>query len=167
MRGPPVTISNPRDLVVQLLGEVLYVERRLADDVLPSVASAVEDEGLRAALESHREQTKQHVERVETVFRQLDVAPTSNRSAPFESAVSEHDELAASIVEPRLADIFHTQAALHVEHWEQAAYRTLLPLLPNDAAALLEKTCREEGQAAKLLAAWIDQAAGSARLRDA
>lgn len=162
-----MTISNPRDLVVQVLGELLYVERRLADDVLPSLANEVGDANLRVALETHYEQTKHHVDRIETVFQRLEVIPTSNRSGPFESAVAEHDELARSIVEPRLADLFHAHAALHVEHWEQAAYRTLSPLLPNEAAGLLKKSYREEDEAAKLLVGWIDQAAGSLRLRDA
>lgn len=162
-----MTISNPRDLVVQLLGELLYIERRLADGVIQSLAAEVRDAELRGLLEMHREQTKEHVERIETVFRRLEVAPTSNRSAPFESAVSEHSELAPSIVEPRLADAFHARTALRVEHGEEAAYRVLLPLLPKEAAKFLEPSFREEGEAAKLLVAWIDQAADSVRLRDA
>ncbi len=162
-----MSISNPRDLVVQLLGELLYVERRLTDDVLESLAADVGDEKLREALEAHRIHTKEHVTRIETVFRRLEVAPTSNRSAPFESAVSAHDELALSIVEPQLTDLFHAQAALHVEHWEAAAYRTLIPLLRPEEADVLKPSFRDEGDAAKQLVAWIDHAAESARLRDA
>jgi ferritin-like metal-binding protein YciE len=167
MRGAALSISNPRDLVVQFLGELLYVERRLADEVIQALADRVQDEELRGVLEVHRGQTKEHVERVETVFRRIEVAPTSNRSAAFESAVSEHDEVAESIVQPRLADLFHAKAALHVEHWEAAAYRSLLPLLPRAEAQILRRSFREEGDATKLLVAWIDQAAESARLRDA
>lgn len=154
-----MSISNPRDLVVQLLGELLYVERRLADAVIDELARAVRDEELRAALEAHREETKQHVERIETAFRKLEVAPTSNLSRAFEAAVAQHDELAATIVEPRLADLFHAQAALHTEHWEMAAYRTVLPLVTDEVADVLRPSFDEEGEAAKTLMKAIDRLA--------
>jgi ferritin-like metal-binding protein YciE len=154
-----VSVSNPRDLVVQLLGELLYVERRLADEVILALAGQVRDDDLRSALERHRDETKEHPERLEIVFRRLEVAPTSNLSRPFESAVSQHDELAPSIVDPRLADIFHAQAALHTEHWELAAYRTLLPLLRKQDADVLRPSFDEEGATAKTLLAAIDRLA--------
>jgi ferritin-like metal-binding protein YciE len=154
-----VSVSNPRDLCVQLLGELLYVERRLADAVIGELAAAVRDHELQSALEEHRQQTVQHVERIEAVFHRLEVAPTSNRSAPFESAVSQHDELAPSIVEPTLADLFHAQAALQTEHWEMSAYRTLVALLPRELGSLLRPSFAEEGDAAKNLVAAIDRLA--------
>lgn len=154
-----MSVSNPRDLNVQLLGELLYVERRLADEVIRDLAAAVHDHELRSVLEEHREQTVQHVERIETAFRRLEVAPTSNRSAPFEGAVSQHDELAASIADRQLADLFHAQAALHTEHWEMSAYRTLLALLPRELGSLLRPSFDEEGDAAKNLVAAIDRIA--------
>lgn len=153
-------ISNPRDLAVQLLGELLFVERRLADRVIAEVAGAVRDEELTALLHEHREETRQHVERVETAFRRIEVAPSSNLSRSFESAVAEHEALAPSIADPRLADIFHAQAALQVEHRELAAYRVLLPLLPSDAAELLRPSYAEEGEAAKRLVQIADRLAG-------
>jgi ferritin-like metal-binding protein YciE len=160
---PATTVSNPRDLVVQLMGELLFVERRLADEVIGALANAVRDEGLKEALEEHREHTKQHVERLETAFRKLEVAPTSNLSRPFDSAVAQHDDVAPAIVNPRLADLFHAQAALHVEHWEMAAYRTLMPLVAGDVRDLLHPSFDEEGNAAKLLVRAIDRLADDAR----
>jgi ferritin-like metal-binding protein YciE len=148
---PSTTVSNPRDLVVQLLGELLYVERRLADDVLRKLAREARDDGLRAALEEHHAQTRGHAERVETAFRRLSVAPTSNLSRPFESAVAQHGQLSPSIVEPRLADLFHAQAALHTEHWEIAAYETVLRLAPQAVRELLEPSRDDELGAAKNL----------------
>lgn len=156
-----MTISNLRDLVVQQLGELVYVERRLADEVVGTLAAAVRDDELRSALEQHREETRQHVERLETAFRRLEVATTSNRNEQFESAVAQHDALAGSIVDSRLADLFHAQAALQVEHWEMAAYRSLLPLVSQELAELLRPTLDEEGRAAKTLVAAIDRLAAA------
>ncbi len=154
-----MTISNPRDLVVQQLGELLYVERRLSDQVIGALRDAIRDEELRAVLEQHREETRGHVERLETAFRRIEVAPTSNRSAVFEAAVAEHDELAKSIVDPWLADLFHARAALQVEQWEMAAYRSLGPLLSGELVELLRASYDEEGDAAERIVAAIDRLA--------
>ena len=125
---PATQVSNPRDLLVLLLGELLFVERRLADSVLEQIAFAVSDGDLRTVLEEHRVQTKRHAERIENVFRTIGVAPTSNLSRPFESAVAQHDELQTAVNDSTLADVFHAQAALHTEHWEIAAYTTVITL---------------------------------------
>ncbi|HVU79295.1 MAG TPA: DUF892 family protein [Gaiellaceae bacterium] len=156
---PATTVSNPRDLVVQLLGELSYAERRLHDAILPSIVGAVQDEELREALRAHQEETRAHVERIEEAFRRVGVASTSNLSRTIDAAADQHDELASAIVEPRLADLFHAQAALHGEHWEMAAYRTLLPLVQEDVAELLAPSYEEEGDAAKALVRAIDRLA--------
>ncbi len=144
-------ISNPRDLFVLLLGELLHVERRLAGGVIRDLADASHDEQLRSALRRHLEETVQHVERIESAFRRIEVAPTANLSRPFESAVAQHAELASSVLESRLADEFHAQAALHTEHWEIAAYETVLRLAPAAVTDLLEPSLDDERRAAARL----------------
>jgi ferritin-like metal-binding protein YciE len=144
-------VSNPRDLLVLLLGELLHVERRLAGGVIRELADAVRDDELRVTLSRHLEETVQHVDRLESAFRRIEVAPTANLSRPFESAVAQHGELAPNIIEPGLADDFHAQAALHTEHWEIAAYETVLRLAPPDVAELLEPTLEDERSAARRL----------------
>ncbi len=111
-----------------LLGEILYVERRLAGAVLQHLIDACSDTALAAALNEHLAETRLHVERVETAFRGISVAPTANLSASFESAVSQHDKLAGSILTATLSDAFHATTALRTEHWEIASYTSLLEL---------------------------------------
>lgn len=153
----PGKVSNPRDLLVLLLGEILFVERRLAGGVLQQLIDAVQDEELRDALRAHLEETRQHVDRVEIAFRKIEVAPTANLTQVFESAVAEHDAVAKSIVDQGLADVFHAQAALHTEHWELGAYRTVFALAPREVRDVLRPSYDEEGAAAKLLVAAIDR----------
>ena len=147
----PTTVSNPRDLVVQLLGEVLYVERRLAGGVLRDLISAVEDEQLADGLRQHLDQTMAHVERCENAFRALDVSATANQSRAFESAVAEHDELAQSFESKRLADVFHAQAALRTEHLEIALYTAVLSLGFDDALTPLRESLADEQEAREIL----------------
>jgi ferritin-like metal-binding protein YciE len=144
-------LSNPRDLVLLLLADLLFVERRLAGEVLAAVIREVRDDELKAALEQHREETEVHVTRLETAFRRLEAAPSASLSRAFESAVAQHEELAHAIVDPRLADVFHADAALHVEHYEIAGYRSLLRFAPPNVAEPLEDTLRDEELAAKTL----------------
>jgi ferritin-like metal-binding protein YciE len=150
-------ISNPRDLLVLLLGELLHVERRLAGGVIGDLADTAHDDELRATLRRHLEETVQHVERIESAFLRIEVAPTANLSRPFESAVAQHDELASNIVESRLADDFHAQAALHTEHWEIAAYETVLRLAPAAVTELLEPSLEDERRAASRLLEHLDR----------
>jgi ferritin-like metal-binding protein YciE len=144
-------VSNPRDLLVLLLGELLHVERRLAGVVIRDLAGAVADQGLRASLLAHLEETVQHVDRIESAFRRIEVAPTANLSRAFESSVAQHAELASTVLEPRLADGFHAQAALHTEHWEIAAYEAVLRLSPAAVTELLEPSLDDERRAASRL----------------
>jgi ferritin-like metal-binding protein YciE len=165
---PATKVSNPRDLLVQLLGQLLFVERRLADCVLEQIASNVQDDELRLLLHEHRDETKQHAERVETALRRLEVAPTSNLSQPFESAVAEHDELQTAVEEVRLADVLHAQAALHTEHWELASYTAVIALaeaIGSDAAEPLRETVSDEQRARDRLTDAIDRLARDAGRR--
>jgi ferritin-like metal-binding protein YciE len=151
----PTTVSNPRDLLVQILGELLYIERRLAGGVLRDLIDAVADEQLADGLRAHLEQTKAHVERCETAFRAIEVAPSANHSREFESAVAEHDELASSIISKGLADVFHAQAALRTEHLELALYTAILAFGDEngygDALAPLRESVADEHEAREIL----------------
>jgi ferritin-like metal-binding protein YciE len=155
-------MSNRRDLLVLLLGELLFVERRLAGEVLAKLGRAVEDAELQSLLLQHLDETRQHVERLEIAFRLLDVAPTANLSLSFEAAIKQHDERSSSFTDDRLADFFHAQAALQTEHWELAAYRSVLALAPDDLRDALRPSYDEDGEMAKLLVAAIDRLASAA-----
>jgi ferritin-like metal-binding protein YciE len=157
-----VKIAAPRGLVVQLLGELLYVERRLADDVLGSLAGSVSDDELKAALEAHRDETKEHAARLESAFTQLEIATTSNRVPQFEALVAHHDELAADVGVEALQDLVHAQSALETEHWEIARYVTLLALAPAQIGKQLRPSLGSEKQAASTLCKVVERLAQAA-----
>lgn len=146
----PAKVSNPRDLLLQLLGDLLYVERRLAGGVLRDLASDVSDEQLHNYLEHHLMETKEHVERCETAFRKLDASPTANAVDSFESALRQHEETASGIVDATLADAFHAQAALRTEHLELALYEAVLAL-GGDEVDELRRSQSEEDDARAML----------------
>ena len=144
----PLTVSNPRDLYLVALADILFVERMLSFEVLPELLRQVSDAELATALAEHREQTREHAERVERAFRLVGAEPSSGHSPPFVGLKDQHEELADGIRDERLADVFHAMAAAHTEHYEIAAYRALVVLAraldQGEAAELLERNLAEE-----------------------
>jgi ferritin-like metal-binding protein YciE len=144
-------LSSPRDLFLQLLAEMLWVERMLVFDVLPSLLKQVQSESLAAAVEEHLAQTRGHVTRVDEAFRALGAEPVSARSGPAAALAAEREETAGKIAEPRLADLFHAGAAMTTEHLEIAGYDVLLRLAPDGVVEPLEQNRREEAEALERL----------------
>jgi ferritin-like metal-binding protein YciE len=148
-------LSSPRDLFLQLLAEMLWVERMLVFEVLPNLQKQVQSESLAAAVEEHLAQTRGHVTRIEEAFRALGAEPVSARSAPAAALAAEHEEVAAKIAEPRLADLFHAGAAIHTEHLEIAGYDAVLELARvlghDDVVGALVHNREEEAQALERL----------------
>jgi ferritin-like metal-binding protein YciE len=136
--------------------------------VLPKLQGEIESEGLASAVAEHLEQTKEHVTRVEQVFRALDAEPTSNLSPPVEKLAQHHEELSESFADDRLADVFHAAAAAATEHHEIASYDALLTLggsvgLSDDARKLLERNRADEGEALERLETELQRLAGDLR----
>jgi len=128
----------------------------LAFEVLPNLRKQAKSEGLVRAIDEHLEQTKEHAKRLEPVLRAVGAEPSSNHSPPAEKLAEHHDELAGSIPNDRLADVFHAIAATATEHFEIACYDALLALadavaLEKDARDGLEQNRKEEEQALKTL----------------
>ena len=144
-------LSSPRDLFLQLLAEMLWVERMLVFEVLPNLQKQVQSESLAAAVQEHLAQTRGHVTRVEEAFRALGAEPASARSAPAAALAAEHEEVAGKIAEPRLADLFHAGAAITTEHFEIASYDVVLDLAPDAVRESLAQNRKEEAQALELL----------------
>jgi ferritin-like metal-binding protein YciE len=129
----------------------------------------VKDDELAAALREHRDETKEHAARVETVFRRIEVEPSSNLVRAFESAVEQHDEEQGNIKVDALADVFHAQTALHTEHWEIAQYTATIALADaagfSGAVAELRETLKEEEQARDRLQKLLDRLTNGACAR--
>lgn len=147
----PPTVSNPRDLFLVALSDILFVERILSFEVLPELLKQVRDPDLARALAEHLEQTKRHVSNVEAAFRAVQAEPSSAHSPPFVGLKDQHAQLAGSIKDPRLADALHAHAAAHTEHYEIASYRTLVALATelgaDDARHALKANLAEEESA--------------------
>ncbi len=148
------TITTPRDLFVHELGDVLYVEEKLEQEVLPQLIREVTDPDLRSGLEKHLEQTRSHVENVESVFEELGEQPISQECVGFEGLRSEHQKLAGEVTEV-LMDAVVTASAARTEHYEIAAYEGLVTqaraIGEKRAVDLLEQNLKDDKETARQL----------------
>lgn len=144
-------MSSPRDLFLQLLGQQLWLERMLVLDVLPKLAREAQTQSLSEAFLAHLEETKEHVRRLEDCFRAAGAETSSVFDPAAQRLFEQHDEVAGTIVEPLLRDVFHAAGAARVEHVELAAYGTLVALAKalelDDARVLLERNLGEDASA--------------------
>jgi ferritin-like metal-binding protein YciE len=147
-------ITSPRALFMHELGDVLYVEEKLEQEVLPQLIEEVTDPELRKGLEKHLEQTRSHVENVESVFEELGEQPTSEQCIGFEGLRSEHEKLATEVTQD-LMDAVATASAARTEHYEIAAYEGLVTkaraMGEKGAVDLLERNLKDDKETARQL----------------
>lgn len=147
-------ITNPRDLFLHELGDIMYVERALSTEVLPKLISEVEDEELRDALEQHLGQTKGHLRNVEQVFEALGETPHAEPCLGFEGLKAEHEKLIGES-SPDLVDSVDLGAAARTECYEIAAYEGLRRMAKamgeDEAVDLLDRNLEEEKEALRLV----------------
>jgi ferritin-like metal-binding protein YciE len=128
----------------------LYSAENQLVKALPKMAKAATSDELREAFQEHLEQTKGHVERLETIFQALDESPKGKKCAGMEGLVKEGSEN-ISEYEGEVRDAAVIGAAQRVEHYEIAAYGTVVAfaeLLGEDEhASLLQETLQEEKEA--------------------
>lgn len=142
------------DLYVNELKDLYNAENQLLK-ALPRMAKAASAPELKAAFTEHLEVTRKQVERLETIFAELEVSPKGKKCQAMEGLVEEGKEVIDEEGEPSVKDAALIAAAQRVEHYEMAGYgcvRTFAKLLGyDDAVVLLQETLDEEGDADKKL----------------
>jgi ferritin-like metal-binding protein YciE len=140
-------ITNPRDLFLHELGDILYVERKLADETLPQLIGEVSDEEFRSGLETHLEQTRRHVQNVEKVFKELGEPAEVEECIGFEGLKREHDKMLEESSSD-LVDLIDLGAAARTECYEIAAYESLRRMAKamgeDRAVDLLDENLKDE-----------------------
>ncbi len=145
-----MSISNLHDLFVHELRDVLDAEKQLLK-ALPKMAKAAESEELSAAFDEHLGVTEEQVERLERIFNSLDMAARGKKCAGMAGLVEEGKELIEEEEAGAPLDAALICAAQKVEHYEIAAYGSLIAyaklLGMDEAIDLLVETLAEEKEA--------------------
>ncbi|MBV9618569.1 MAG: ferritin-like domain-containing protein [Verrucomicrobia bacterium] len=147
-------LDSLKKLYVEELRDLYSAETQLVK-ALPKMAKGASSAELKQAFESHLEQTKEHVERLNEIFDRLDEKPTGKTCKAMKGLIEEGSEMLEEEGEESVIDAGLIGAAQRVEHYEIAAYgtvQTFADLLgEDDAAHLLQQTLDEEGETDKKL----------------
>jgi ferritin-like metal-binding protein YciE len=166
-------LDTLQDLFVEELHDLHSAEEQLVE-ALPKMAQAASNDELREAFEHHLQETRDHLNRINDIYGELGVSPSSEKCEAMEGLIAEGEELIKAEGDPSVKDAALIGAAQRVEHYEIAAYGTARELAKEldhgQAEELLDQTLDEESNADKLLneiatgglfAAGVNQRAGS------
>jgi ferritin-like metal-binding protein YciE len=141
-------MTDPRELFLHELGDVLYAERTLVK-ALPKLQDEASDEELAQGFGDHLEETRQHVKNVEQAFQALGEEAKAEKCPGIEGIKKEHDDFVANESPSQdVLDAFLTGAGARTEHYEIAAYEGLVTMADamgeDDVATLLRENLEEE-----------------------
>jgi ferritin-like metal-binding protein YciE len=140
-------MESLKELLVDELKDLYSAENQILK-ALPKMIKKATSPDLKAGFEKHLKETQIHVERLETIFQELEESPKGKKCKGMEGVIADGKELMEEDAEPEVMDAGLIGAAQHVEHYEMAGYgcvRTYAELLGlNNIAKLLQKTLDEE-----------------------
>jgi ferritin-like metal-binding protein YciE len=146
----PNSDTELHDLFVDQLRDILWAEKQLVK-ALPKMAKAANDKKLGEAFTKHLAETKNHVVRLETVFKGIGLSARAKKCPAMAGLLEEADELAEEYADSSALDAALITAAQKVEHYEIASYGTMRAFAQRlgyaDAVKLLTQTIEEEGKA--------------------
>jgi ferritin-like metal-binding protein YciE len=140
-------LSSLQDLFRNQIEDLYDAEQRLVE-ALPKMAEAASSPQLKQAFQSHLEETRGHVTRLEQVFEALGQEPKRETCQAMKGLIAEGEEAIKAKGDSAVKDAALIAAAQRVEHYEMAGYgtaRTLANQLAHDRpASVLQQTLEEE-----------------------
>jgi len=135
------------DAFIDELRDTYDAERQLTK-ALPKLAKAAASPDLRAAFETHLEETKGQIERLEEVFESLDEKVKGKHCDGIAGIIEEGKSIMDEDFDDTTMDACLIAAGQRAEHYEMAAYGTLVAwaraMGHAEAAVLLQQTLDEE-----------------------
>ena len=161
-----MTITTLEDLLVDQVRDLYDAEKQLVK-ALPKMAKAATSDELQQAIQTHLEETKNQVSRLERVFEELDAPAKGKPCKGMKGLVEEGGEVLDEDAEEPLNDLALIAAAQRVEHYEISAYGTARAIAEqigqDSVASLLEETEEEEKAADSKLNEIASELMGQAR----
>jgi ferritin-like metal-binding protein YciE len=161
--------GNLHDAFLDELRDAYDAEKQLTK-ALPKLAKAATSEVLRDAFETHLEETRGHITRLEQVFEGLDEKARGKHCDGIEGIIEEGKSKMDEDFDDATMDACLIAAGQRAEHYEIAAYGTLIAWAKamghDDAVELLQSILDEEKAAdeklTSLAEAGINQEAADA-----
>jgi ferritin-like metal-binding protein YciE len=147
-------IKTMDDLFVHTLRDIYYAEKQILK-ALPEMIEKATDPQLKQAFQAHLGETKNHVTRVEQVFKMHGVEAKGVDCPAIDGIIEEADDIAGEIEDKQVLNAALAAAAQAVEHYEITRYGTLIAWAKDlgraDCASVLQKNLDEEKAADRKL----------------
>jgi ferritin-like metal-binding protein YciE len=154
--GDAMSVGTLEELLIDELKDLYSAEKQIVRS-LPKLAKAASTPELQEALQSHLEETKGQVERLDKIAEIVGKKLTGKTCAGMKGVLEEGSEVLQDVEAGNVRDAALIGASQRVEHYEMAGYGTardfakLLGL--DDVVDLLEETLEEEKAADQKLTA--------------
>jgi len=156
-----------QDVLVDELRDLYDAEHQLMK-ALPTLADRANSDDLRTAIETHLEETQNHVARLEEAFKLVGEPPKARHCAGIAGIIEEGAEALGQEVEEAVLDAVIIAAAQRAEHYEIAAYGTIVAwaeeLELRDLAHLLRLNLNEEKAADNILTSLAERGINSSAI---
>lgn len=143
-------IKTMDDLFVHTLRDIYYAENQILK-ALPDMISKASSSELKRALQMHLDESRNHVSRLEQVFRMHGAEVKGVTCPAIDGIIKEANELAGDVADKSVLDAAIVASAQAVEHYEITRYGTLVAwateLGRDDCASVLGETLEEEKDA--------------------
>ena len=147
-------MESLQELFVEELRDLYSAEAQLLK-AMPKMAKKAQHPELKAAIETHMQETQGQVERLDQVFELLGQKAKGKKCLAMEGLINEAKEHMSEDMDDDVMDAALIGMAQKIEHYEIAGYgtaRTYAKLLGHkDVQRLLQQTLDEEGKTDKLL----------------
>ena len=117
--------STLHDAFIDELRDTYDAEKQILK-ALPKLVKAARSTALRTAFESHLRETQGHVERLDSVFASLGEKPRAKHCDGMAGILKEGSHVLEETFDEAATDAALISAAQRVEHYEMAAYGTLV-----------------------------------------
>ena len=146
--------KNLGDLFLEVLKDMYHAEKQILR-ALPKMAQAAQSTQLKQAFEGHRQETEDHVQRLERIFELSNQKPKAKTCHAILGLVEEGQEVMKDFKGSEALDAGLLAAAQAVEHYEISRYGTLKSWAEqhgmHEVARLLAATLEEEKRTDALL----------------
>lgn len=140
-------IKTMNDLFVHQLQDIYYAEKQLVK-ALPTMAEKATDPQLKQGFLTHLDETREHVQRLEQVFKMHGAEMKAVNCPAIDGIIEEADDTAGEVDDKAVLDAALINAAQAAEHYEITRYGSLVAwakqLGRKDCASILQKTLDEE-----------------------
>jgi ferritin-like metal-binding protein YciE len=149
-----MSVETIDELLLDELKDLYSAEKQITKS-LPRLAKEATSPDLKQAFQSHLEETRGQIERLDRVFEILGKSPKGKKCHGMEGVLEEGSEVLEETEKGAVRDAALISAAQRVEHYEMAGYgcvREYARILgQKEIASLLDETFKEEEAADKKL----------------